>query len=122
MPKMLTLALLSLMLWIGHVAAKSIERGKRVEQEVTQLQAEAQKMEKENRMLKERIDYFKTDFFQEEEAKKKLNYQNPQEKVVVIKPSIAKEEEPEENTTLPVAPTRDTRPNYEKWWSQFFGQ
>jgi cell division protein FtsB len=119
-PKALVLATLSLALWIGHVAAEGMERSKKIEGEVAALRSEAEKVEKDNRNLKERIDYFQTDYFQEEEAKKKLNYQNPEEKVVVVKPGIGEEKETKGDPVPSRAEPEDTRPNYEKWRSQFF--
>jgi cell division protein FtsB len=118
-PKVLATLLLFLALWIGHVAAQGAERSKRIELEVASLEAEAARMEKENVLLKEKIGYLQTDGFQEEEAKEKLNYQNPQEKVVVIRPRPGPEDEhPEES--LPPEPGEDPRPNYKKWWDRFF--
>lgn len=120
-PKVFVLITLGLALWIGHALAQSLERGKRIDKEISSLRNEADKISRENRFLKEKISYFQTDAFQEEEAKKKLNYQNPQEKVVVIKQKPSQDTGTvSEDARQPVTGLRDIRPNYEKWWGKFF--
>ncbi len=120
-PRLFALATLALAFWVGYVAYKGLDRNRKIEQEVASLQAEAQKIEKDNKTLRERIGYFQTDNFQEEEAKQKLNYQNPDEKVVVVKSSTALSSE-NDSSVRPSTPSvpEDLRPNYEKWWSRFF--
>lgn len=120
-PKLFALVTLVLAIWVGYVASKGLDRSRNIQREVASLQAEARKIERDNRTLRERVGYFQTENFQEEEAKQKLNYQNPDEKVVVVKSSAAV---PQENveSARPSAPalSEDFRPNYEKWWNRFF--
>jgi cell division protein FtsB len=119
-PKLFVIVSLVLAFWIGSVTLKEMDRGKRIQEEIASLHAEAQKTQKENTIFQEKIKYFQTDAFQEQEARNKLNYQSPDEKEVVIKPSVH-----DENTKAPdSAPIpskiQEFLPNYEKWWQQFF--
>lgn len=119
--KLLMIVVLILVFWIGNAALKEMERGKRIREEVTALQQEAQKIRKENNVLREKIEYFRTDAYQQQEAKDKLNYQSPDEQVVVIKPSVhdRTETEPIKDPIAMPLP-KNLLPNYEKWWDQFF--
>jgi hypothetical protein len=97
-----------------------MDRGKRIQEEIASLHAEAEKTQKENSLLKEKIKYFQTDDFQEQEARNKLNYQTPDEKTVVIKPGVSKGEVKIEEPAPIIPKVQDLLPNYEKWWTQFF--
>ena len=110
----------ALIVWIGSVTLKEMERGNRIQEEIASLHAEAQKTQKENTVLREKIKYFQTDAFQEQEARNKLNYQRPDEQAVVIQ-SIPSNEPVKASEYVP-SPTTvdDLLPNYTKWWRQFF--
>lgn len=122
-PKILVAASLVLAFWIGDATFKEMDRGKRIREEIESLHVEAQKTQKENTILREKIRYFQTDSFQEQEARDKLNYQRPDEQAVVIKPTV--QENVERSEVLPDAfPSIDDKhsvPNYEKWRRHFFG-
>lgn len=119
-PKLFVIASLILALWIGNVTLKEMNRGQRIQEEITSLHTEAQKTQKENTLLQEKIRYFQTDAFQEQEARNKLNYQSPDEQVVVITPSVLAESVKSESDAPISSQARDFLPNYEKWWNQFF--
>ncbi len=119
-PKLFMLFSVALIVWIGSVTLKEMERGNRIQEEIASLHAEAQKTQKENTVLREKIKYFQTDAFQEQEARNKLNYQRPDEQAVVIQ-SIPNNEPVKASEYIP-SPTTvdDLLPNYAKWWKQFF--
>lgn len=109
--------------WVLYVSSKQIERNRRIEDEVTSLQSEAVKIKRENETLSEKIQYFSSDDFREQEAKKKLGLKKTDETVVVINPrpedkhgdtvSGASSQVPENNGN-------EVIPNYKKWWNIFF--
>ena len=110
--------------WVVYVSSKQLARNERIEHEVTLLQNEAEKIQRENETLSEKINYFSTTDFQEQEAKEKLGMKKEHEEVIVIK------ERPEEGNDLlakkdqpqMTAVVRDENiPNYRKWWAFFFG-
>ena len=121
-PKLFILISLALAFWVGNATLKEMDRGKRIQEEITSLQMEAQKTQKENALLEEKIKYFQTDAFQAQEARDKLNYQSPNEKTVVIKSNVPDESAQKNDTTSFSARAHNLLPNYEKWWSQFFRQ
>ena len=111
-----------LMIWFIYVSWKQIERNRRIEAEVSTLQKEAEKIRRENETLSEKISYFSSADFREQEAKEKLGMKKTDETVVVIKPRPADEAVPTENQGEKRI-TSDSGadvPNYKKWWALFF--
>ena len=105
--------------FISYSAVREAYRNKKIEVEVEALQQEAKRIQIENDSLSKKIAYFETPEFQEKIAKEKLNLQKPDENVVVVKPSIEKEQTPdleqknEQSEVLQI-------PIYKKWLNFFF--
>ncbi|MDP3957687.1 MAG: septum formation initiator family protein [bacterium] len=126
-------AVLILIGWVLYVSSKQIERNRRIQAEISTLQTEAAKIRRENETLSERISYFATDDFREQEAKKKLGLKKTEEIVVGVKPTrldqglLAPEYEQRggvsrENPQAFSGSDRDGNvANYKKWWNIFFG-
>jgi cell division protein FtsB len=72
----------------------------RINQDIDDQKQEIAKLESENGDLKNLIAYLQTDSFKEKEARRKLNYQKPGEKVLLIPRSEA------ENLKLDVTPDK----------------
>jgi cell division protein FtsB len=115
------LAVLSLVLaiWIGNATMKEVNRGRRIQEEITALQAESVSTQKENSLLRQKIQYLQTDHFQSKEAKEKLNYQGVDEQVVVIQSKSRGVPETLVAIDTPDVRAHDLLPNYLKWWHQF---
>lgn len=112
-----------LIAWAITVSSKQLSRNQRIEDEVSLLQNEADKIRRENETLGEKISYFSSDNFREQEAKEKLGLQKKSEEVVVIKPrpeSVAVSEKEVSKPTVPEV--EDLSPNYKKWWQLLFGR
>src|SRR5688572_16056243 len=77
---------LALVGWAGYVSWQEMKRHQKIEAEVRVLQAEAEKIRHENETFSERIGYFSSDAFREQEAKKQLGLKKANERVVIIKP------------------------------------
>lgn len=103
----------------GYASWKQFERHSRIKKEVSILEAEKERVRKENESLKERINYFATENFQEQESKERLNMRKDNEFVVDIErmPSLASKTAPESN--LSSQPSSRV-PNYKKWWEKIF--
>jgi len=109
--------------WVIYVSSKQVSRNQRIESEVSMLQHEAEKIRRENETLSEKISYFASDNFREQEAKKKLGLQKVNEEVVVIKSRPETEALSEPETPKPsVSEVGKSAPNYQKWWKLFFGR
>lgn len=105
--------------FISSSAFREAYRSRTIEKEVESLKQDAQRVQNDNKELSERIAYFETPQFQEKVAKEKLNLQNPEENVVVVKPSV-KQIEQKSADQVAVADDGQDVPNYRKWWDFFF--
>ena len=119
-PKLFVIASLVLAFWIANSTWKEIGRSNRIQEEIASLRSEAEKTQRDNTLLQEKIRYFQTDDFQSQEARNKLNYQSPDEQTVVIKPSMHTDEEKPQRVAPVYQKPQNFLPNYEKWWQQFF--
>lgn len=115
--RLVLLFMLLLSGWLYLLSRKEHVRDRTIETEITRLEAEAEKMRRDNLSLKERIAYFSSDAFQEREAKEKLDYKNPDEKVVVVRPG--RDGAP---SSAPLLSSENSGyngndlPNHRKWW------
>jgi cell division protein FtsB len=110
--------------WVLYISSKQIERNRRIQEEVASLETEAIKIRRENETLSEKVNYFSSDDFREQEAKKKLGLKKMDETVVVIspRPEFQKKESvsSEVNRLLSGNDEDNNKPNYMKWWKLFF--
>jgi cell division protein FtsB len=117
-------AVIVLVGWAVFVSSKQINRNRRIQEEVAALEAEAEKIRRENDTLSERIGYLSSSDFREQEAKEKLGLKKTEEMLAVIKPSPEhKQEENVQNETRGDVSKNDIKsdmPNYKKWWKLFF--
>lgn len=104
----------------GYSTLKEINKKNQVEKDIELLKQEAEKIEKENMELEERIAYLGSQEYKEIQAKSKLNLQSPDENLIVItqEPIKREEEKPKENQ-IRFQESKDIS-NYQKWWNYFF--
>ena len=115
--------MLGLALFAGWASFQQYERSLRIQQEIDVLKREAERVARENETLSEKIQYFASPDFKEEEAKEKLGLRRQEEKVIALEGDLRLEPE------LPMAaePLKGEVigweiPNYKKWWHLFFSQ
>jgi cell division protein FtsB len=109
--------------WVVYVSSKQLARNERIEHEVTLLQNEAEKIRRENETLGEKIQYFSTADFREQDAKEKLGMKKEREEVVAIKERPEPDEkmvQKTERSDPAAASSSSVIPNYRKWWALFF--
>lgn len=102
---------------------KETYKKNQIQKEISKLQEEAQKINKENSEIREKIAYFESREYQEKEAKDKLGLQNPDEKVIIVTPSVEKitgENVPINENNAPRFVLKEELPIYKKWWNYFF--
>lgn len=121
---LLRIVILAGLVALGFILFRAYEeysKKMKIQEEINQLQQEAQKISKENSDFQEKIDYLQSVDYKKIEAKDKLNLQSPGENVVIIKPSQTKDilAQPEEKKSRAVTAT-DNRNNLRKWWDYFF--
>lgn len=102
------------MIWREH------ERSVRIQAEIDALKAEADKIQRENEGLSEKIMYFASPDFQEREAKEKLGYRRLEEEVVLIPEGAGRATGQEAGAMVAPLSESSTVPNYRKWWELFF--
>lgn len=109
--------------WVIFISSKQIERNRRIQEEVAALEAEAAKIRLENETLAEKIHYYASSDFREQEAKRTLGLKKPEETVVVIKPAPEYQKDNNKTSDIQEVSQGENRrdvPNYKKWWELFF--
>ncbi len=106
--------------WAGFISWGQLERHKRISEEVASLEAQAKQIETENQTLEERISYFSTKEFREQEAREKLGLKKSDETVVAIKEEVKRDDGQIVSSTPSVE--EEEIPNYQKWWKVFFSK
>ena len=95
-----------------------------IQKEIDDLRTQAEKKERDNQQLKGVIEYFKTDDFQEKEAKEKLSVQKEGEKVLMVKGDQPNTNSNNNSSGIgagqSIPEQRDNRTNLRKWWDYFF--
>lgn len=119
---LLFVAALLLVALIGVVVYKMLhqtERQSGINEEISNLQKQINRLEGENQDLNELISYLKTDDFKEKEAKDKLNLIKEGEQMVLVKEGTLNKEgemfDDKKTTELIVH-----RENCYYWWHYFF--
>lgn len=120
--RLIAVGLMGGALFIGYQSYQEHVRNAKIQVEIDRLAAEAEKIRRENETLAQRIEYFASPNFQEQEAKKKLGMRRQEETVVTLREVPSLETAITTNTlaTTPVETSITELPNYKKWWHQFF--
>ncbi len=105
--------------FVVYSAFNELSQNSQIEKEIESLKREAEKIQKNNTELREKIAYFETPEFQERIAKEKLNLQKEGENVVIVKHNSSSREEFKENTPSQNHLSPEI-PNWKKWWRYFF--
>jgi cell division protein FtsB len=113
----LTLFILGL---FGYATLKERNKKQQIENEISVLKEQAERIRKENMNLEDRLAYLGSEDYRKMQAKEKLNLQSPGESVVVIAPGPAKKEEVSEPTQSNSFRAQDASANYKKWVAYFF--
>lgn len=115
-------AIIGIGLAAGWASYRQYERSVRIQQEIDLLKREADRVARENETLSEKIQYFASPDFKEEEAKEKLGLRRQEEKVMAIEARVRLESE----SVIPDADKKETEkiawevPHYQQWWNIFF--
>ncbi len=99
----------------------SIQKEKKIKQEIETLQKENEKYNRENDNLNKLIKYLRSETFKEKAIKEKLNMVKQGEQVVVIQDADKANLNPTD-TEKEKARVEIEFPNYYLWWQYFFGK
>lgn len=111
---------LGAIIMISLALTQETYRRYQIQKEIEDLRIQAEKKEKDNQKLSGMIEYFKTQDFQEKEAKEKLSVQKEGEKVLLVTGDRKNVDEIEEKPQASGNPQKDNRTNPRKWWDFFF--
>lgn len=107
-------ALVVLVLVLTYLG-KELQKRYRINQEIKKLEDEIAALETKNKDTLELINYFKTNEFQERQARSLLNLQKEGEFVVALPFQ-------DELADLSGGLSTSTRSNFQKWWDYFFNR
>jgi len=111
--------ILSLIVWVIILSSRQVQRSERIQQEISLLEKEAEKIRHENETLSQKIQYFASDDFREQEAKRKLGLKKENENVVIIN-SRSNTLSAGDESEIRKEKIDDTKANYKKWFELFF--
>lgn len=105
---------LACLVYVAIALGRQTYRKYKIEKEVSSLEQEISETRQDNLKLSELFEYFQKESFKEREARAKLNFKKPGEKVIILTPS---DEEPitEENQL-----EEKEASNAGGWWDYFF--
>lgn len=109
--------------YLGYKSWQEHQRNAQIQAEIAKLESEAAKIRRENETLAQKIEYFSSPDFQEQEAKKKLGLRRQEESVVALHEVAVlprADEGLDEKSIRDQVTFTDFTPNYKKWWMLFF--
>jgi len=116
------LVIIGLVIYLSILLIRSVISNYAINQEISYSYSEIDKLEQTNKDLEKQIEYFKSDTFKEVEARAKLGYQKPGEKVIIL-PRDQQTSGDSDNTD-PLSDIKNNKkppnPNYVDWWQIFF--
>src|SRR3989338_7966457 len=104
-----------LLLVMGYLFSKELNRRYRISREIGALNEEIAKYSDKNQELSQLIDYLETPEYQERQARPLLNLQKPGEFAVAFPPSAV-----EEQDSMGAVPSESAVSNYRQWCDYFF--
>ena len=99
---------------------KETQKKRQIQAAINELQEEADRIDKENKRMRENLQFLSSTDYLEIEAKDKLNQKNPDEEVVVLKTNVVQEEPEAEEVAPPKHEEKIEIANRSKWWNYFF--
>jgi len=114
LPRIFLVLTLVCLVYVAIALGRETYRKYQIEKEVSSLEEQISLLGQDNLKLSELLDYFQKESFKEKEARAKLNFKKPDEKVIILTPS---EEEPMTEEELQ---KEEEISNIQKWWSYFF--
>jgi len=107
--------------YILFLLGRTVWQNYGINQEVANLKDDINQLKEENKKLENLIGYYQSTIYKEQEARLKLGYQKPGEKVYVLPKSSEKVTEKSDEESRKIGKAEIiTKPNYQKWWEYFF--
>ncbi len=117
------LIIIGLVIYLSILLIRSVIDNYAINQEIDKSYSEIDKLKQTNKDLEKQINYFKSDTFKEIEARAKLGYQKPGEKVIILpkeRESSGDSDNTDSLSNIKIG-NKPPNPNYIDWWQIFFG-
>jgi cell division protein FtsB len=109
------------LIFIAVAIYKEAYKKRQIQNQIGELQREAEQISRENALTQEKIAYLESQDYKEKEAKDKLNLQSPDENVVIVEQGVVNKEAQKENDSFQApVPLAQQVSNPLKWWNYFF--
>lgn len=119
LPKFYILPFFLIIGYILFLLGKTVWQNYQVNKSIRNLQNEINQLAEDNKNLQNQIQYYQSTTYKEEQARLKLGYQKPGEKVFVVVSAQSQPVSEKNNQNFQKNP-EDLRPNYLKWWEYLF--
>jgi len=118
-PKLRLVPFFLIIAYILFLLGKAVWQNYNINLEVTNLDNEMQQLRDHNQELQKQIEYYQSSTYKEQQARLKLGYQKPGEKVFIVS---ASNNQPvtEEKTEIANNQTQNNRSNLIRWWQFVF--
>ena len=111
--KLATLVLIGILGLVMFGTAKILVQKRTIDREIAKLEAQMEKVKKDNNQLSSLIQYLNTPEYQEKSAREKLNLRKDGEQVVVLPAG-------QDAGTVTEQQPEPPKPNYQEWFDYFF--
>lgn len=101
-------------------SGKLVYENFRVHEDTTRLSDQVDELKQHNLELEDLLAYYRTDSYKEKEARARLNYQKPGERLIVV-PVPAGQDVASDLTVGPETKSATPESNPRQWWQFFFG-
>lgn len=110
--------LLLMLIWMGIVLARTMYKKSQLDNEISNLKGEIQKMDSRGQELAQLMEYFNSKSYLEKEAKEKLNLKKEGETVVMVpEAAIAGDLA---GASVPSKASESKHNHFVEWWEFFF--
>lgn len=110
----------AVLIFLGVSIGKEITRRVEITQRVSSLENEIASLENKNTQLSDLINYFKSESYQEREARLKLNLKKEGEQVIIIPNDSLNNESVTADNPDQSSGTASSPSSAKKWWNYFF--
>ena len=119
--KIRVLTFILLIAYIIFLLGKTVWQNYGINKQITGLKDETSSLKEDNKKLENLIEYYQSNAYKETEARLKLGYQKPGERVYVIPDHKGNNAVTTETDIVKNENSDSGKPNYLKWWEMFFG-
>lgn len=107
---------------LGASGVQEYQRASQIDQQIAQLQAEADILTRKNALLEDRIAYFASSAYQEYVAKERMGFVLEGERVVAVTPAVLGVSTNSNNSGDINSTSKESTQDSSSWWQAIFGK